>query len=68
MTIGERWVLKFPTIDGWGSMCHLSFSNISFTNVGALVFGTWLMRIELSSGQMLPLMDLKCPSLSLLIK
>jgi hypothetical protein len=36
----ENGVLKSPTSNVWGLMCDLSFSNIYFTNVHALVFGT----------------------------
>ena len=38
VSIGENGVLKSPTISVWGLMCDLSFSNVSFTYVGALVF------------------------------
>ena len=44
---GEVGVLKSPTINVWGSMCDLSFSNVSFTNVGALVFGVYMFRVEI---------------------
>lgn len=36
----ESSVLKSPTINVKGSICNLSFSNVSFTNVGTLVFGS----------------------------
>ena len=49
LSIGESWVLKSPTINVWGLMCDLSFSSPSFTNVGALAFGSSLSRIETSS-------------------
>ena len=39
LSIGESGVLKSPTISVWGLMCNLSFSNVSFTYVDALVFG-----------------------------
>ena len=39
LSIGETGLLKFPTIIVWGSMCDLSFSNVSFINVGILTFG-----------------------------
>ena len=39
LSIGEHQVLKYPTISVWGLMCVLSFSNVSFTYVGALVLG-----------------------------
>ena len=38
-SILESGILKSPTISVWGLMCGLSFSNISFAYVGALVFG-----------------------------
>ena len=37
--IGESGVLKSPTIIVWDSMCVLSFSKVSFINLGALAFG-----------------------------
>ena len=39
LSIGESGGQQFPTINVWGSMYNLNFSNVSFTNVGALVFG-----------------------------
>ena len=39
LSIGECGVLKSPTISVCGLMCYLSFSNASFTYVGALVLG-----------------------------
>jgi hypothetical protein len=39
MSIGKSGVLKAPTIIVWGSMCVLSFSKVSFMNLGALAFG-----------------------------
>jgi hypothetical protein len=38
-SIPESGVLKSPTIIVWGVMCALSFSKVSFMNVGALAFG-----------------------------
>ena len=32
-SVDESGVLKSPTINVWGLMCALSFSNVSFTNV-----------------------------------
>ena len=40
LSIGEREVLKYTSTVVWGSMCVLTFSNISFMNMGALAFGT----------------------------
>ena len=39
LSIAESGVLKSPTIIVWGVMCALSFSKVSFMNVGALAFG-----------------------------
>jgi hypothetical protein len=39
LSVGESGVGKSPMINVWGSMFNLSFSNVYFTNVGALVFG-----------------------------
>jgi hypothetical protein len=36
LSIDESGVLKFPTIIVWGA---LSFSKVSFMNVGAFAFG-----------------------------
>jgi hypothetical protein len=47
--IGERKVIKSPTIKVWGSMCDLNFTNVSFTNMGALILGAWMFGIEISS-------------------
>ena len=38
-SIGDNGVLKSPTISMWGLMYNLSFNNVSFTYVDALVFG-----------------------------
>ena len=38
LPIVNRGVLKSPTISLWGLMCDLSFSYVSFTYIGALVF------------------------------
>ena len=43
--IAESDVLKSPTIILWGAMCALSFSKVSFMNVGALAFGAKIFRI-----------------------
>jgi hypothetical protein len=39
LSIAESGVLKSPTVIVWGTMCALSFSKVSFMNVGALAFG-----------------------------
>ena len=48
MCFGESRVLKSPTINVWGLMCDLSFSNVSFTNVGALAFEALMFKTESS--------------------
>ena len=47
--IDESGVLKSPTIIACGVMCALSFSKVSFINVGALEFGAQMFRIGSSS-------------------
>ena len=49
LSIGKSQVLNCPTISLWGLMCDLNFSNVSFTFVCALVFGTYMYRFETSS-------------------
>ena len=39
LSIGERGVLKSPTISVWGLMCALNSSNISFSGVSAFILG-----------------------------
>jgi hypothetical protein len=39
LSVAEGGVLKSHTIIVWGAMCALSFSKVSFINVGALAFG-----------------------------
>jgi len=63
--IGENTVLKFPTSNNV-SMCDLSLNNVSFTNVGTLVFGAWMLGTETLSW-IFPFMSIKCPFPSLLI-
>jgi hypothetical protein len=46
LSITESVVLKSPTIILWGVKCALSFSKVSFMNVGALAFGAKVFRIE----------------------
>jgi hypothetical protein len=36
--------MKLPTINVWGLMPKVSFSNVSFTNVG-IAFEDWMFRI-----------------------
>ena len=40
LSIGESGVLKSPAIIVWSSVCVLSFSKVSFMNLGALAIGT----------------------------
>lgn len=40
---------KSSTISVWFLMCDLSFGNVSFMNVGVIVFGAYMFRIETSS-------------------
>ena len=49
LSIGEIGVLKSPTIIVWCEMYFLSFSRVSFMNVGAIVFGAYMLRFESSS-------------------
>ena len=46
-------------------MYALSFTKVSLMNVDALAFGAQIFRFESSSWKILPLMSMKCPSLSL---
>ena len=39
LSLGDSGILKSPIINVWDLMCDLSFSNVSFTNVSALMFG-----------------------------
>jgi hypothetical protein len=48
-------------------MCDLSFPKVSFTNVGALAFRAYKLRIETSSWWIFPLVSIKYFSTSLLI-
>ena len=48
-------------------MCDLSFSNVSFTYVGALVFGTFMFSTGISSWWIFLVTNMKCPFLCLLI-
>jgi hypothetical protein len=56
--IGESGVLKYPTIIVWGSICVLSFSKVSFMDVGALAFGAEMFIIETFSWWIFPLMNM----------
>ncbi|KAL6043489.1 hypothetical protein STEG23_013961 [Scotinomys teguina] len=57
LSIGESGVLKSPTTSVWVLMYDLSFSNVSFTYVGALIFGNGLFTpsivIESFAGKIL---------------
>ena len=48
-------------------MCVLSFTKVSLMNVAALAFGAQIFRNERSYWKILPLMNMKYPSLSFLI-
>ena len=41
LSSGNDELFSSSIIIVWGSMCILSFSIVSFTNVGALVFGAY---------------------------
>ena len=41
-SIRKSGVLKSPTIIVWGSMCVLSFREVSFMNVGAFEFEAYI--------------------------
>jgi hypothetical protein len=60
-------VLKCLTIIVYGTMCALSFTKVSLMNVDALAFGAQIFRNERSYWKILPLMNMKYPSLSFLI-
>ena len=49
LSIGESGELRSPTIIVWGAMYFLNFSRVSFMNMGTLVFGAYMLRIESSS-------------------
>ena len=49
LSTGDSGTLKSFTINVWGLMCDLNSSNISFTNVDALVFGAQMFGSETSS-------------------
>lgn len=38
ISVGESRVLMSPTICIWGSICNVSWNDVSFTNINALVF------------------------------
>jgi hypothetical protein len=51
LSVGKGGVLKSPTIIVWGSMCVLSFSKVSFMNLGALaIWGHRFSELRLSPG------------------
>lgn len=43
-------------------MYDLSYSNVSFPNVGALAFDAWIFRTVVSSWWIFPVISIKCPS------
>jgi hypothetical protein len=46
LSIGDFGFLKSFSIIVWGLTYNLSFSNVSFINVGALVFGALLRAVQ----------------------
>jgi hypothetical protein len=42
--------------------CYLSFSNVSFANVGSLASGSQMCKIKMSSWIIFSFMNMKCPS------
>lgn len=60
---GESHVWKFPTINLLCLMCNLSFSNVNFINVGAVVFH--MFRIQKFFWQNFSIAKYKYSSLNL---
>ena len=56
-SIGGSGVLKSPAMNVWCLMSNLTFSNVSFTNMGALVFRGLMFRVETSSWWISPVMN-----------
>ena len=46
LSIDENGVLRSPTIIVLGAIYFLTFSRVSFMNIGALVLGAYVLRIE----------------------
>ena len=59
LSIDKNGVLMSPTLNVRGSMCDLSFSGVSFTDVFSLGFMTWMWRTELSFWWTFYLMSVK---------
>ena len=49
LSIDESGVLRSPTIIVWGAMYFLIFSRVSFMNMGAFVFGAYMLKFDSSS-------------------
>lgn len=64
---GEIGVLKSPTLSFWESVCALICNSFAFTNLVALVVEKHVLIIEMSSCWIFFLMNILCPSHSLLI-
>lgn len=64
LSIGENGVLKSPTINGQGSICVFNSSSRFLMILGISEFDKYILRIVLSSWLTVPLIILKCPSLS----
>jgi hypothetical protein len=54
LSIVENRLLKSPTIIVSGSMCVLSFSKVSYMNVGALALGAYMFTMRRSLGGFSP--------------
>ena len=68
LPVGESRVLKSLTIIVWGLMYDLNFSNVSFMNVEPLCLGHRYSEFRYNPGGFIfSLMNMKCPSPSLLI-
>ena len=67
LSIAEGGMLKSPMLLCGGVMCAMSFSKVSFMNVGSLAFGAQIFTVESSFWQIFPLIRMKFPSLSFLI-
>lgn len=46
--ISKSMVLKLPTINVWEWIYTLRFTNVSFMNLGTLVFGKFMLKIAMS--------------------
>lgn len=60
LSIGETVILKSHNITAWSSTCDLPFTDLTFTNVGVLIFEAQIFRIEMSFCSNFPMMNIKC--------